>query len=223
MRQALPSGTECAVGRPSSGGEPDLGLVIGPDLAGLRRIFDDLVQQVADEQGWAVVAPDALPTLIGAGLESRFKAMASASIPNQVDDVLAAADLTRCSQVGYLGFCLGGLLGYHAALTKRFYGCVSFYGPIRILPDWRDAPGQREPLEMLAGGTRIPLLAMFGEQDELSPLAEIDEFRKLPDVEVLSFPGADHAFAHDHTRPTYRPADAGRAWLRALDFLKSCR
>ena len=34
------------------------GLVLSPDIAGLRPLFDDLCAQLSEEHGWAVIAPE---------------------------------------------------------------------------------------------------------------------------------------------------------------------
>ena len=45
MRTTLPSGTPVEVARPS--GDPSLGLVLAPDIMGLRPLFDDLVARLS--------------------------------------------------------------------------------------------------------------------------------------------------------------------------------
>jgi dienelactone hydrolase len=37
----------------------------------------------------------------------------------------------------------------------------------------------------------------------------------------VRYPDADHGFAHDHSRPAHRPADAADAWARAVAFLSA--
>ena len=55
MRITLPSGTEAELARPSAAQDeaPTTGLVIVPDIFGLRPLFDDLCARLADE--WNVV------------------------------------------------------------------------------------------------------------------------------------------------------------------------
>src|SRR5690606_40932759 len=56
----LPSGVPARVARPANG-EPTAGLVIAPDIGGLRPLFDDLCERLADENGWVVCAPEPFP------------------------------------------------------------------------------------------------------------------------------------------------------------------
>jgi carboxymethylenebutenolidase len=59
VRIALPSGTPAELAMPA--GAPTRGLVLAPDIAGLRPLFDDLCAQLASEHGWAVCAPEPFP------------------------------------------------------------------------------------------------------------------------------------------------------------------
>jgi dienelactone hydrolase len=54
MRDHLPSGRPVELARPSDGRAPTRGLVVLPDIGGLRPVFDAHVARLADEQGWAV-------------------------------------------------------------------------------------------------------------------------------------------------------------------------
>ena len=51
-RVTLPSGTPAELVRPP--GEPSRGLVVAPDIMGLRPLFDDLCARLANENNWAV-------------------------------------------------------------------------------------------------------------------------------------------------------------------------
>ena len=50
----LPSGTPVAVTRPEA--PPHRGLVLVPDIMGLRPLFDDMAARLAEQHGWAVAA-----------------------------------------------------------------------------------------------------------------------------------------------------------------------
>jgi dienelactone hydrolase len=150
VRTELPNGTPCAIAHPS-GGTASRGLVVVPDLHGLRPLFDDLVARLAEEQGWA----------------------------------------------------------------------VAVYGMIRLPLPWR-GPGQREPLELLAGApsSASPTMAIVGELDPYTPPEDVSALERAG-VAVVRYPGAEHAFVHDPDRASHRPADAADAWQRALAFLRS--
>ena len=59
MRTTLPSGTPAELVVPSGG--PSRGLVIVPDIMGLRPLFDDLCSNLASQHGWAVCAVEPFP------------------------------------------------------------------------------------------------------------------------------------------------------------------
>jgi carboxymethylenebutenolidase len=214
MRETLPSGTPVEVARPTTA-EPVRGLVLAPDIMGLRPLFDDLCARLAREHSWAVVAVEPFPGQEGLPLDVRLRTPLDAE--RVVSGLTAAADLTGCDRVAVLGFCRGGLHAYQAAGTGRFDRAVAFYGMIRVPPEWN--PGVGEPLQELARPSACPTLAIVGGADEYTPPAEVEELRRLPNVEVVVYPEAGHGFVHDPERPAHRADDAADAWQRVARFL----
>jgi carboxymethylenebutenolidase len=221
MRIELPSGTPAELVVPDS--PPARGVVVAPDIMGLRPLFDDLCRTLADEHNWAVCAPDPFPGRETLSIEERQGAMAGLEDAHQVGDLVAAADLlterTSSRRVGVLGFCMGGMYTFKAAGTGRFDRAVAFYGMIR-LPDRWQGPGQGRPLDALARPEAGPVLAILGGRDPYTPPTDIDALRALGErVTVVVYPEAEHGFVHDPARPAHRPADAADAWSRATAFL----
>lgn len=215
MRSTLPSGTPVEVAaRPGAA----FGLVVIPDIGGLRPLFDDLVARLASDHGWSVAAPEPFPGREAMSLEERFAAMPGLQDDRQLADVVAAADLTGAGRVGVVGFCMGGMYALKAAGTGRFSAAVAFYGMIRVPADWR-GPGLGEPLEALARPGRCPVLAVIGGRDPYTPPADVEDLRALPGVKVAFYPEAEHGFVHDPGRPSHRADDAADAWRRAVAFL----
>jgi carboxymethylenebutenolidase len=218
MRIELPSGTPAELAVPS--GTVRRGLVIAPDIGGLRALFDDLAARLADEHGWAVCAPEPFTGRESMSLEERFTAMAGLTDQAQLGDLAAAADrLAEATDgpVAVLGFCMGGMYAMKAAALGRFDRAVSFYGMIRIPEAWRGS-GQEEPLDAVRSPGAAPVLAMCGTEDQWLPAADIDDL-EAAGATVVRYPGADHGFAHDPSRPAHRPDDAADAWRRTADFL----
>lgn len=197
------------------------GLVLAPDLEGLRPLFDALAERIAAEQGWTVVSPDPFPDHPEWDVHKRFAEMAHVDAAAQSEDILAAAEMTGCEQVGLLGFCFGGFLAYRAAVSGRFRACVGMYGPTRLPDVWRTGRDQVEPLDLLRSSEPCPLLAIYAGRDVLSPEEDIALIEEMPNVEVARYEHADHAFVHDWSRPNHRPADAADAMVRAFKFLRS--
>src|SRR5687767_6099138 len=93
MRIALPSGIEAELAMPD--GEPTRGLVLAPDIMGLRPLFDDLCARLASENGWAVLAPEPFPGRESMTLEERMGAVGGLRDDEQVGALTEAADHLR--------------------------------------------------------------------------------------------------------------------------------
>lgn len=214
MRIELSTGTAAELVRVEGA---DRGLVLIPDLMGLRPLFDDHVARLATEQGWTVCAPQVFAGREHLVAEERMAAVRELVDDEVLADVLAAADATECETVVLTGFCMGGMYTIKAAATGRFHRAAAFYGMIRIPDDWK-GPGQGEPLEHLAAGDSCPLLAIIGTEDPFTPPDDVAALGAAGAV-VVSYEGADHGFVHDPVRPAHRPDDAADAWARVIEFL----
>lgn len=218
-RSSLASGRAVELAVPSDGGEPTRGLVLVPDIMGLRPLFDGHCQRLADEQGWAVAAVEPWFGHEELGLEER---MASVGLLDDVAflaDLVAAADTLAVEPVGVTGFCMGGMYALKAAGTARFHRAVAFYGMFRVPPNWQ-GPTTIEPLAQLARPEACPALAIVGSVDQWTPPDDV-AMAEAAGVTVVRYEGADHGFVHDDTRPTHRPDDAADAWRRAIAFLSN--
>jgi len=216
MRITLPSGTEAEIADCS--GEPEMGLVIAPDIFGLRPLFDDMVARLASIWSMTVCAVEPFPGLdLGEDVDPRFAAVPTLDDDAHLRDLIEAADATGCEQVGLLGFCMGGMYCFKAARTDRFSKIASFYGMIRIPNDW-SGPGQGEPLEHLAAGYPERVMAIIGELDSYTPPADVVAL-EAAGVNVVRYPDAEHGFAHAPERPSHRHDDAADAFQRAHTWL----
>jgi carboxymethylenebutenolidase len=216
MRISLPSGTPAEIARPD-GREPSRGLVVVPDVLGLRPLFDHLAARLAEEQGWTVCAFELWAGRESLSLPDRLAAGGSLDDARILGDASAAADATGCDAVAVIGFCMGGMYTLKAAGTGRFDRAAAFYGMARVPEQWR-SPTQGEPLDAVASPRRCPTLAIVGTADPWVPPADAAALEEAG-VEVVRYEGADHGFVHDPTRPAHRPADAADAWRRVVTFL----
>lgn len=208
-------------------GMPRAGVVLHPDVGGLRPLFTDLARRLATH-GLAVRAVEPFaptPEVLTAGVEARLAGIRDLDDDTQLAMLEAAADRLvvedDVTRVGVLGFCMGGHYVFKAAAGDRFDSAVAFYGMLRTPEGW-DGPGHRiAPLAVAS--TMVPTLAVFGSADPWTPPADIAALRVAwtdrPDCEIAEFEGADHGFVHDPERPAHRAADAAEAWQRALAFL----
>jgi carboxymethylenebutenolidase len=217
VRTTLPSGTPAELVRPPVGEQPPRGLVLFPDIMGLRPLFDEHCARLAADHDRVVCAVEPWPGREALAREERLGAVGELADERLVADALAAADATGCERVGVLGFCMGGMVAFKAAATGRFERAAAFYGMVRLPEAWR-SPTMADPTGALASPTRCPVLEIVGTDDEFVPAADIAEAERLG-VEVVRYEGAEHGFVHDPARPVHRPADAADAWARVLAFL----
>ena len=217
MRIVLPSGTPAEIARPASH-SPTRGLVIAPDIFGLRPLYDDMAQRLADEWQMVVCAVEPFPNReLPPDIEPRFNAVPSIDDARHLSDLIEGADATECVTVSLLGYCLGGMYCHKASRSDRFDRIVSFYGMIRVPDAWRSAT-QGEPREYLRTGHADRVLAIVGGRDQYTPAPDVDAL-EATGVSVVRYPDAEHGFAHDASRPAHRIDDAADAFRRAKEWL----
>jgi carboxymethylenebutenolidase len=209
-------------------GMPVAGVVLHPDIAGLRPLFDDMAARLAS-YGFAVVCFDPFAALGShdlSSVEARMGAVKELDDTTQLEIFSAAADLMvvedDVARVAILGFCMGGYYTFKAASTDRFDAAVAFYGMLRTPEGWRGAGHRIEPLDVAAD--MVPTLAFFGTNDPFTPAADIDALKSAwsgrPDCEMVIVEGAEHGFVHDPDRDAHRPEDAASAWEKTLAWLR---
>jgi carboxymethylenebutenolidase len=200
------------------------GVVLHPDVMGVRPLFDDLCRRVATH-GYLVCCPEPFARAPRDVRDTDDSAARLAYLPQlddelQLGDLAAAADLVGLPDVSVLGFCMGGMQTLKAAATGRFRRAVPFYGMIRLPEAWRGG-GLREPLDTSADV--CPTRAIFGGADPFTPPEDIEALRTVwrdrDDCTIVVYPDAEHGFVHVPERPAHRPDDAADAWRRTLAFL----
>ena len=212
--ERLPGGASAVLARPS--GPPNRGIVILPSMPGTTPAFKEMAHELAADHTWAVCVPEIITEDLAAGFEQRRLAVATIGDEAVFSKVRDAAAATGARDVALIGFCVGGMYAMKASSLGIFDRIVAFYGMVRIPEYWR-SPQQGEPLEYLAANAD-GVLAIFGEQDEFIPVADIDTL-EAAGVRTVRYPAAGHAFAHDHGHDHYRAEDASDAWRRALAFI----
>jgi len=216
------------VAHPDVGPVP--GVVVIPDVWGLSEHQRDIARRLAAD-GFAALAIDPYRKTGKGEIIEPFAWIRTLSDPvvletvQEAIDALGAHPAVDGRPVGVIGFCMGGQYALLAACTCRgLSACVPFYGMVRYEPDLDPARKPRAPLDAVAD-LRCPVLGLYGAEDPLIPVADVDELRRRlaatgRPFEIVLYPGAGHAFMND-TRPAmYRPDAAVDAWLRLVPFLR---
>jgi carboxymethylenebutenolidase len=225
-----PGGVPVTVLAPAADQPPRGGVVVIQDARGITPYLVSVCDRLAGA-GWLIVAPhlyhragiaEVDPAGSWADAVPRMGTLTGAGIVTDVDaslDHLAGAGIAP-ERTAVLGFCMGGTVALFTGTRRRLAAAVSFYGGGVSRPYWDGVP----PLVELAPRLRTPWLGLYGEDDDLISRAEIGALRAAAaqaDVptELVSYPGAGHAFHSDDRAAVYRPAAARDAWSRALAFL----
>lgn len=212
----LSTGTPAEIVHPQTG-RPKAGIVLVPDIMGLRPLFEEHCARISKEWKVSVCAPELFPGMEKLSLDQRMKKVKTFSDETKVDDILAAAQRTGCDNVHVIGFCMGGMYTLKAAANDRFTKAVSFYGMIRIPKQWK-GKGHSEPLELLAERGAAHVMEITGTNDSYVPVEDAKELEALGATVVL-YKGAEHGFVHDPDRPAHKAKEAKDAWMRAKKFL----
>jgi dienelactone hydrolase len=219
MRIQLPTGTIAELALPA--GKPLRGLVLSPDIEGLRPLFAEMASRLAREQQWAVCVPEPFPGRENLSVDERFDA--PYDDPQVIGALVAAADRLEeagAERVAVMGFCIGGMAALKAVSTGRFDRAVSIYGMIRIPPPWA-GPENVEPLEALAGSGTCPTLAIIAGNDRWTPDADVAALRAVgKHISVVEYPDVAHGFVHGPSRVEYRKEAHDDAWKRIISFLQ---
>jgi carboxymethylenebutenolidase len=225
---------------------PNPGVVMIHDVWGLSDHTRDLSRRLAGE-GFAVLAVDLYRRQGEVKIENPGEWMRALSDPQVLEDLRPAgaggspgdrgfrgtASNGIARRVGITGFCMGGSYAILAACScSGLSGSVAFYGLLShehgLLhgengPDPTLKP--RQPLDALAE-LSCPLQAVFGDQDEFVPMADVERLRqRLHEApqsgEVVVYAGCGHAFLNDTRADAYRPKQAEEAWSAMASFLRS--
>jgi carboxymethylenebutenolidase len=225
-----PGGVPVTVVAPATEDSPRGGVVVIQDARGITPYLVSVCDRLAGA-GWLAVAPhlyhragiaEVDPAGSWAEAPARMGTLTGAGIAADVDaslDHLAGAGVGP-ERTAVLGFCMGGTVALFTGTRRPLAAAVSFYGGGVSRPYWDGVP----PLVELAPRLRTPWLGLYGEEDALITGAEIEALRAAAaraDVptELVSYPGAGHAFHSDDRAALHRPTPARNAWNRTLTFL----
>lgn len=197
-------------------------IVLLPDAGGLDPFYRELARRFAG-LGHPTLAID----YYGRTAESRARDGEFEYLPHQQQllretmllDVRAGVDHLSTVTDGapfVLGFCLGGATALLAGTTDmNLAGIVAFY-------PWTGDLGREPALpDDFVAGVRRPVLGLFGDADEVIPVAvprAFDGFLRVPH-EIVIYPGAPHGFFERHYLDReVRPDVVEDVWQRLTAF-----
>lgn len=194
------------------------GIVVIQEWWGLVPHIEDIVERFARE-GFSAIAPDLYhgktttsPDEAGRLLMELDAERAEKEIAGAGAYLLGRPECTS-KTYGVVGFCMGGALAQYAATKQKNVGAaVSFYGGFKkVSADW--------------DGLTAPIMLIYAENDQGVPIEQgralakrLEEMGK--NVQLVTYPGADHAFFNDTGR-NYKTDAAADAWTRTIDFFRT--
>ena len=210
--------------RPAAGKDHPIIVVIS-EIWGVHEYIKDTTRRFA-KAGYYAIAPELFVREGGVGhmtdVQEILKIVLSQKREQTLGDIKAAVDWAqkrpnvKADRVGVTGFCWGGSTTIQVAATNPdIKAAVAWYGP--PARPYQGASGPVTGFD-LAKDIKIPFLGLFGETDKNPPPDDAKKFGELvrahnPNVEIVVYPGAGHAFHADY-RPSYNKAAADDGWNR---------
>ena len=199
-------------------------ILVASEIFGVHEYIRDICRRLA-RLGYVAIAPDFFYRS-GADLPAMtdmaaIRAVVAQAGEAQVDgDVRAATGwlkaqpFARPAAIGITGFCWGGAVAWRAAMGDP---------DIRAAVAWY---GQLKPLVARAGEVRVPVLGLYGAQDQGITRDDVAAMQAAlaaagkRDTSIHVYPDAGHAFHADY-RASYNAADAKDGWARMLAHFRA--
>ena len=206
---------------PEAATEPLPGIIAIHEWWGLNENIEAMARRLAGE-GYQVLAvdlyggqvaetPEAAKQLVQQVANNPFGAEANISKAYNY-----LAEEKQAPQVGSIGWCFGGSWSLETALLfpQELDAAVIYYG------------GQiGEATEEELSTLEMPVLGIFGAEDNSIPLETVEEFESMlqqrsASTEIIIYEDAGHAFANPSGQ-NYVPEAAEAAWEQTTEFLET--
>ncbi len=219
---------------PPDGGGAWPPVVLFIDAPGVRPATRQFMARLAGH-GYRVITPDLHhrhgrllffePADMAAGPDARetigrwIASMTDEQIQHDAARALVAAQVDDDAPYAVIGFCLGARAVYRA--MERNPGrvvCGAGWHPSFLVDGGPDSP------HLTAGVLDRPLYLGIGEADQVQSIAMhqpfLDAVAALDQVEVVTFPGADHGFTWPGY-PNYDENAAETSWAKTLALFEA--
>lgn len=217
VQYATVNGTEITgyLSTPDDAGDSGPALIVIHEWWGLNDNIRMMADKLAGE-GYTALAVDLYKGKVAESPDSAGSYARSVDDDEAVDNLEQAyrylTEQQDAETVGTIGWCFGGAWSLQAALAMpgEIDAAVIYYG--RLVTD----VGELSNLDM-------PVLGIFGEEDDGIPPAEVKKFEAALDEagvqnDIHIYEGADHAFANP-SGTRYNKEAAEDAWQKTVDFL----
>jgi carboxymethylenebutenolidase len=195
------------------------GIVLIQEWWGMNKNITNLADKWAKE-GFIVISPDIYRGKVAKSREQAGHLMTGLDFEGAVKDILGAGLYLRslgCTSVSVTGFCMGGALSF-ATLSRDSNGVFNSGAPFYGIPDQSYFPVEN---------IKVPVLAHFGELDQLKGFSDVESARNLEtkakngnvDFSLHVWEGANHAFMNVDS-PNYNQEVSIKAQEETLNFFK---
>lgn len=209
------------------------GIVIVPDVFGLRPFYQELAHRFA-ATGVQALAIDLYGRTAGPTPQPRDETfdfwphIRAVQTTTVAQDIAAGLAFLRTlpedapKALFTIGFCFGGATSFlQAALGQGLAGVIGFYGPPIVTPSWQ---GPAPALIDHVSAFTCPVLGIFGGADPHIPAESITCFDAALSAaniahELVIYPGAPHSF-FDWAQSEYAQ-ESEDAWRRVLAFIRN--
>lgn len=205
------------VSAPATGRGP--GILVLQEWWGLVPQIRSVCDRLA-RQGFVALAPDLYRGESTTDPDAAGRLMMDLQIERAGRDMGAAVEALKRqpevtgSQLGCIGFCMGGQLALYASCLRKDLAAVV------------DCYGVHPRVDVALDECKAKILGVFAENDEFIPAAAVEALEdslKLVGVEheLVTYAGVSHAFMNDARPDVYDAAMAAKAWHDIETFFEA--
>ncbi len=201
-------------------GDSGPGVVVIQEWWGLNDHIKDVVDRFA-AAGFVALAPDLYHGASATEPDGAGKLMMALNLGEAGKDMSGAIDLlqqrTGLSNVGVVGFCMGGGLALVASCQRP--DAVAAVAPFYGLIPWASAQPDWSALTAKVEGHYAANDAFFTPDNAAALQAQLRDLGK--DATLHVYPDTDHAFFNDTRPEVYDAAASALAWERTLALFRT--
>jgi carboxymethylenebutenolidase len=217
------------LGKPAGGGKRPA-IIHLHERYGIVQHTTDLGEKFV-QQGYITIVPDLFSRFTG-DRDKLAKGDERSDLDDRevVQDIDAVIEYLRAlpevdtTRIAMSGVCQTGRQPILMAAKRDYIAAVvMLYGAVYDA-DWKSQPQRPEPIDKLMEKMSCPMVAVFGELDNLIPLSNIVRMvgvlanaKKSFDVRVYA--GAPHGFLNDTMPGRFRAGQSNAAWQQITTFL----